>query len=308
MKSSIITSLLLVLSFTVFAQVKTDAKKNSMRRDSTPLSTEVVAEMKDGNRIQGKLLERNGDTVVIESVTFGKLNLLISNMKSFKDVKKAEAESKAWYPNRYAHHTGILNTAFSIPKGEGYYSSISILSHHYNYGVSDNFSLGVGGVWLVVAGALHVNAKYTAPLGKNFRIGAGAFAGVGGTFGLFNSNGDGGRAFFGLPYGVATFGTADNNGSLTVMRAVNRDINDEDFTTIIAISGQFRLGKGFQLVTDNFFSPNSPSFVMTIGGRYIGKKVVVGGSYPLVKVDDFVVPSTTPLLFVGVPINKKTKK
>jgi hypothetical protein len=46
------------------------------------------------------------------------------------------------FENAHANRQFMTPTAFSLPKGEGYYKNTDLLLNSVNYGVTDRFSIG----------------------------------------------------------------------------------------------------------------------------------------------------------------------
>ncbi len=206
--------------------------------------------MTDGNVIDGKLIKRLGDTVVIESATLGILNLDIKNIKSIESVTADNSQNgNSWFRNIHAPHTYFGPTSFNFRKGEGYYGNILLLINQVGYGFTDNFSISAGGEFFsLLDGRLpsffYLNPKYSFEVNKNFTLAAGVF--------ILSLNTNFSKDKFTttpIPYAMTTIGNRNNNLSLGVGSLFTNGSNKN----ILILSGQGRLTRGISLMTENYF-------------------------------------------------------
>ena len=248
LKITIVFLCLANLTISISAQTKPEKK---------PKVQQVRVEMTDGNFINGKLIARRGDTVVLESATLGTLNLDIKNIKNV-DALAAQSfkNGKYWFDNIHAPHGYLAPTGFNFRKGEGYYSNVFLFFSQVGYGFTDNFSVSGGTELVTLLGEafdgggnwpafFYLNPKYSFKADKNITVGAGMF--------LFFSRED-----FGLgndtntipfPYAVATFGNRDNNFSLGLGAGLSKGTTGK----VVTLSAQGRLTRGISLMSENYF-------------------------------------------------------
>jgi hypothetical protein len=83
---------ILLLIATMASPLSAQVKKEKQKKETTK---QVHVDLKDGKKIEGKLLERIGDTVVIEADTF-MAHVHIKNIKSIQDLvcEKVKAITK----------------------------------------------------------------------------------------------------------------------------------------------------------------------------------------------------------------------
>ena len=233
------------MSASLSAQTKPEKK---------PETKQVHIEMTDGNFVDGKLIARRGDTVVVESPTLGTLNLNIKNIKNIDALTPQNfKDGKFWFDNIHAPHGFFAPTGFNLRKGEGYYGNVFLFFHQVGYGFSDNFSIS-GGTELITllfnegGGSswpqfLYLNPKFSFQADKSLTVGVGMF--------LFFSRGDfgNGNQTIPFPYAVATFGNRNNNLSLGLGAGVSNGSTGK----VLTLSGQGRLTRGISLMSENYF-------------------------------------------------------
>lgn len=307
MRPKILKSLFLLLCFTsitlsLSAQTKPEKK---------PEAKQVRIEMTDGNSIDGKLLARRGDTVVVESATLGTLNLNIKNIKSI-DALSAQSfrNGKYWFENIHAPHGFAAPTGFNFRKGEGYYGNVFLFFSQVGYGFTDNFSISGGTEFITLLGEafdesgiwpafLYLNPKYSFKADKNITVGAGMFL-------FFSREGfGGGTSTIPFPYAVATFGNRDNNVSLGLGAGLSRGTTGKAVT----LSAQGRLTRGISLMSENYFLGDFN--IGTTGFRFMNPSIAfnVGLMYAFDGSGNGIDGETfAPIPFLGLSIPFKSKR
>ena len=239
--------------------------------EKKPEVKQVRIEMTDGTYVDGKLLARQGDTVVVESATLGTLNLNIKNIKNI-DALSAQTikNGKGWFDNIHAVHGFVAPTGFNLRKGEGFYGNTFLFFNYAGYGFTDNFSISGGTELLSMLfggesgggpSFFFLNPKFSFKVDKSLTIGAG------GLFLFSRGNFSDNRNMVFIPHGVATFGNRDNNLSLGTAIA----IVDGETAPLFTASGQGRLARGVSIMSENFISKDG-SFGIS-GFRFMGKSL-----------------------------------
>ena len=155
-------------------------------------------------------------------------------------------------------------TARSLRKGEGYVQNIDIFLLGANYGVTDNFSIGllasaIPGIGLgnqVVA----LTPKLTTKVSDKWDVGVGALIARIPDFDYDNGSGFGA----GIAYGLATYGTADDNLTMGLGYGFSGQ-GGFGRTPVVLLGGAKRITNRVSLVSENYL------FVQGAGG--------VGGLY-----------------------------
>lgn len=314
MKTPIFKIIILLLCFMNFvvslsAQVKKEATPKETSKSTTK---QVHVDLKDGSSVEGKLIARRGDTVVIESATLGVLNLHIKNIKNIDALNSENLKNgQNWFENIHAPHNYFSPTAFNLRKGEGYYGNIFLFFNQVGYGFTDHFSLS-GGTELISLlfsdggdrspQFFYLNPKFSYQVDKSITLGVGAFI-------LWGSEID----KIPLPYGVVTLGNRNNNVSLAIGAPL---VSGGGSAPVFSISGQARIARGICLMSENHIINESgvgTTGIGTSGFRFMSKSIAfnVGFMYSINSNGDFfdtdspIVPF--PFLGLNVPFGQKKK-
>ena len=282
MKSLIAKITFFILCFGITITLSAQTKKEPKKTEAKQVHIDLV----DGSIIEGRLIERRGDTVVVESVTFGVLNLNIKNIKSIDAVSTENLKNgKLWFENIHAPHGYFAPTAFNFRKGEGYYGNIFLFFSQVGYGFTNNFSVSGGtemiSIFFGEGGGnsgrrpqfFYLNPKFSYQVDKSVTLGAGALI-------LFTS-----EANVPIPYGVATLGNRNTNLSVGLGVPIVRGSGSTN-TPVFMLSGQARLSRGVSLMSENYIV-REPGFgtsgVGTTGFRFMSKSIAfnVGLMYAL---------------------------
>lgn len=157
------------------------------------------------------------------------------------------------HPTRYF----FSPSAYQLKKGERYYQNAYLVMNSFNFGISDHFSFGFGVDILTSSAALSGNLdalpiffitpKWGFEVNKNIHLGLGAFAGS--NAGIAEDDSE----FFGLGYGLFTYGNKENNFTIAV--GEGKFIGKFDGRPTVTLSGMYRIGSKTSLVTENWFVP-----------------------------------------------------
>jgi len=122
------------------------------------------------------------------------------------EPEMTEPEEQLYKPVNSSHHQSryfFAPSAYNLEEGELYYNSIYFFVHDVQYGLSENFSLGMG--TSIIGFPFYLTPKATFRLNEKTRLAIGDVL----ILGTWNAN------FFGnLAYGTLTSGTIENNISL----------------------------------------------------------------------------------------------
>ena len=173
-------------------------------------------------------------------------------------------------------------TARNLRRGEGYVQDIDVYLIGVNYGITDNVSMGVLVPVLpfLTGTTFAVTPKVSVPVTEKFSVGVGALYARIAFFGGQSSGG-------GVAYGVATYGTSDDN----VTGGLGYGFTDRDGASsspVVLLGGAKRVSRSFAFVTETYIV--SGGFLGLIGGRLQGDRyggslgflygTKVGGIYP----------------------------
>ena len=109
-----------------------------------------VVETKDGGMLIGRIVSIGVNSVQIET-NFGKMEIPIQAIKKIRGVPESSMQNgEHWYPDLNTTRLFITTTAQMMERGQGYYSNRYLFFSMLAYGVTGNFSIGVGGLTLPI--------------------------------------------------------------------------------------------------------------------------------------------------------------
>lgn len=267
----------------------------------------VRIETTDGNEYIGTIVSQDNDVIQLKTTTVGTISIKKSSVVSMNPIKETEIRGEEyWFENPYATTRYFFNpSGYGLPAGEAYYQNAWIFLNQVSFGVTDNFSFGVGvvPVFLFTLGSgegstpVWITPKISIPVKKDrFNLGAGVlYATILGN----DSGGEGG----GIAYGVATFGPKDSNLSLGLGWGYT---TEDSFgkTPTISVSYINRGKPKWAFLTENYFiSAGDENLVIISGGaRFMGKKISIDfGGMTLIFSDGLSGLPIIPWLSLTVP-------
>ena len=253
---------------------------------------------KDGNSYIGQVLSTDSVKVVFKSDLLGEITIRQDEIKKMTalDVKRV-VEGQYWLENPQSTRYFFSPNGYGLKKGEGYYQNIWVMMNSFAVGVNDYVSIGGGIIPLFLfAGSptpAYITAKVSLPVVKDkINLGAGLLAGT-----VIGEPDTG----FGIFYGLATFGSKNENVTLGMGYAFASD--EGTSAPMFNLNGMIRVGPKGYLLTENYLFTNGSSTVLLLsfGGRTIIKGA--GLDYGLIipassEMDSFV---AIPWLGITVP-------
>jgi hypothetical protein len=235
-----------------------------MRAQETHHGTLVRIEMKDGNEFIGTIESESELEVVLKTDRLGLITIKREDIRSVREIPSDRiVGGEYWAINPQSGRHFWSPTGYGLKQGEGYYQNLWVLFNQVSYGISDNFSMGLGIMPLFLFGAevtpIWITPKVSIPVAEEgFNLGGGAI--------IATALGEE-SPFVGIAYGLATFGSSDRN--LTI--GLGWGFVDDDFasTPTINVSGIFRTGRRGYLVTENYFigGRDENVLILSFGGR-----------------------------------------
>ncbi|MBT8229856.1 MAG: hypothetical protein KJO50_06305 [Bacteroidia bacterium] len=220
--------------------------------ETTDIGDQVKIELKDGSVIYGSIVNQTGNNLEVQSDSFGKIEVEISDIKKI-DVLKKEQSEKDQKGNSIDYHNSthyfVAPSAYSLKKGQSYYENIGIFWNSYTTGITDNFSLSLGGEIISLLFAanfpiVYVSPKYSIP----FENESGAFAVTATAFTTpeddFNT--------YGFITGSLTFGNRNTN--LTIGSGIGFSSIDgfENEVVPFNFSTMIRIGPKMSFLSENW--------------------------------------------------------
>ncbi|MCB0562889.1 MAG: hypothetical protein KDD01_00785 [Phaeodactylibacter sp.] len=271
---------------------------------SYTLSAQVVEKriatiiLKDGSELVGEVILENDVQLVLESQSLGKVNILRQEITLV--AYGVAFEGKAWRETLDDVRNIVgPGTGYNLPKGRGYYQNYMLFVNEIYYGITDNFSLGLG-VELVTLFDFFIDfptvgifPKYTIPIAENkASVGLGA---------ILLSTPDTRSAFdLNIFYGAFTYGPRGRNISFGLGYVMNE--GELNSAPVFSIGAQYRVSSGMALTAESWFGRPMSGGAFSAGVRLIGKRrtswdiSLVGVAF-----DGEAVVSPLPLVGLTVP-------
>ena len=262
MKYVSFTKFFLFTLFSFILQGKIVAQTNEENQLNPAKDTIYIITTNDGGEFIGKIISDDGREVVIMTDKKGKLILPKYVIKSLDIVDKTNMIGNvAVLPNPHPSRYLFAPSAFPLKKGEGYINAFYFLVWQAQYGITDNFSLGVTTSWILAPTFL--NAKYTIPLGDKLNM---AIGGQIGKLYIADENP------VTLGFSTLTYGTPESNVSVNV----GYGSYEKDGMFIATISGNQRIGKSASLMGEFWYCQPNGADPFVMGGPalriYSGRK------------------------------------
>jgi hypothetical protein len=227
-------------------------------------------ETSDGNTYVGHIVSEKGDTLCLMTDKLGILRIPLSDVITRKELKNiAVNKGRYWLPNPQSSRYFWAPNGYGLKKGEAYYQNILVFYNQMSFGLSDNFSLGVGMVPLFLLGIevspVWLVPKFSIPLKKDkVNLGAGAFLGT--------VSGEQ-TGIFGLLYGTTTFGSRDKNVSIGL--AYGFAESEWMNKPLINLSTSIRIGPRGYFISENYLLPvdGQLTAMLSAGGRTIIQRI-----------------------------------
>lgn len=230
--------------------------------------------------------------VIITSVFFQNTVFADEIKTENNESNKEKFIEKKWIDNPTSTRLFLSPTARTLKKGKGYFQDRYIIIASANYGITDNISVGAIGSLFPNTGIENQLYGVTSKIGYeitkdlnvagNILLGNNPFA--------FYSNP---INKFGLGYGVATYGNADNNITLG-FGSLFQDPSYNDHSSLVIIGGMYRVSEYISVLSENLvlFGSYSSLVLPSLGIRLFGENLSVD-------IGIFVVPSQ--FIFASFP-------
>lgn len=241
-------SLFLVLFF--FAFLQTNAQTDTSKNKGPKL---YVITTNDGGEFIGEIISQDSKEILIKTQDRGEVSIPKYQVKEIKELAVGDINTSGVYIPAEVFSTRYFLTTNGLPikKGENYILW-SLWGPDFEFGIAENFSVGVMTTWL--AYPLVGTAKYSIPLAKNASLGLGLLAGTS----TWGSNVVSWQ--FALPFASLTLG--DRKKNITFSGGYGSVANDGDNSgrALVSVAGMAKVGKKVSLVFDSFIFPaNSDS-------------------------------------------------
>ncbi len=110
--------------------------------------------LKDGNLLQGKIVEEFPDMVIFTSDSLGRLEIPRQNIEKLAYFTSTEGVITDPDQNSLM----FCPTPASLPKGDAYFRNFELLFLNFGFGITDNFDISFGTFFPISANLLMVSA------------------------------------------------------------------------------------------------------------------------------------------------------
>lgn len=241
MKKPLFTFLLFALLLSGLNVVYAQTGSEPAEKDTT-----VIVTMNNGETFKGQIISRDDDRIVLRTVN-GEISLIAANVRS---VKNYTYTGRFNFENPHDTRYFFSPSAIPVKKKKLYYQNVQVTGNFFNYGISDNISVG-GGFEFISTLSGEPIWFLTPKVG--FQLSEKVYAGGG-----LISAGFAGEGSATLGYGVLTYGVSESNVSL----AAGFGIADGEFSEspTVVISGTHRVSNSIALLTENYVIPEGGYF------------------------------------------------
>lgn len=250
----------------VYAQVDTIQENQTL-----VLGKRIIIETHDGSVIIGRFMGHTDDGIRILTESASETVVANKQINWMKVVDEGRyKDGEYWFENPNSTRYLFSPSAFNLKKGEAYYQNTYLVINSFNYGLTDNFSIGGGFEFISALSGdpiFFITPKYSFGISEKLRAGAGV---------LYARLSDNNTAFsgMGIGYGILTYGNTDDNITLGLGYGyVEEELADRP---IFTLSGMKRLNRRFGLVTENWIVPTDGYYgVYSYGMRFMGERITV---------------------------------
>lgn len=221
--------------------------------------------LRASSSFDGELTARRPQQLEFMTKDLGVVQVDRANIMRMEDLTTELARRPAsWYDIGNGNRLFFAPTARNLRKGEGSLQDINVYVIGANYGITDNLSLGL--MTSVIPGVplryqfVALTPKISARISEKWHAGAGLL------YLRIPDFGNDGAFGVGLAYGVATYGSADNN--LTVGLGYGFAGGEIGATPVLQVGGQTRVSRRVSLISENYIIANSEA---GMGGLYGAK-------------------------------------
>jgi hypothetical protein len=212
-------------------------KQSAITSDS--LGGNYAVELLSGSSFVGKLIAQRENELDFMTKDLGRLTVQKANIRRLQLLTTSQA-LHGWEPVGNGTRVFFAPTARPLRRGEGYVQNIDIFLLGANYGITDNVSLGVLVPVLPGFGfsVFALTPKVSFQVQDKLHVGGGV---------LYASDF---RSGGGVGYGVATYGSADNN--ITLGLGYGFASGDFSNSPVVVVGGATRISRRISLLNETY--------------------------------------------------------
>ena len=221
-------------------------------QDKMRKEIETVVKLKNGKIFIGKLKGETDSTFILIVEEIGEISIEKSKILSMDNViiRSTNYDNKG-IPVDYHNSSRYLisPSGYGLKKGQSYYENIYLAFNSFSYGVSDRFTISLGGEFLTLLLGSKAPVFYVSPrLNYELGDGNGAFS-VGAIY--FSIPDDNQVAGVGLAQAALTLGSRNSNISVGFGAGFNSNHGFNENLFVYSLGITQRLSRKLSLVTDN---------------------------------------------------------
>lgn len=209
----------------------------------------------------------NIDSVSNNGVHYNKKTTPFSEITSIQNISKIDIrEGVYWHKNPNPTRYLFSPSAFPLKKKERYYQNSCGILHTFQWGLTNNFSVGVGSdiiTMLALQLNLYITPKISFRIAEKLHFAAGAIGAA-----IIREN-----ILAGLCYSVLTYGNTENHITIGGGYGV-ANYNIKSKSPILNLAGSKRINRNMGLITENWILLNGSKncIVVSAGVRNILEK------------------------------------
>lgn len=281
MKLKIRILMVLGLLLCGFTQVKAQHDSTANTEKGTDSLQEVNVTLKDGTVLKGNIVAISLQELTLKTTFAGTVVIKQQDVVSIVNIKNnAKSQVVTSYPNGVnpknpnnlpivqfggsksdpnfipylaQHKYLVSNNYMGLKKKEFVYQNIWVLYNGVDYGLSDNFSIGGGGLFLGVIVFANINFRTQFQISELVKIGA--------SYNLFFTPNNGFNSnrssSTGILSGGLTIGNKDVNITTSIGQAKRQGSSNTDPISGFSVSGYVKVSHNLALITDNLFFNNN---------------------------------------------------
>jgi len=256
-------SYILTLNF-IHAQIDSDYMLD--KKQEYIVGKQYVFEFRDGTIAIGKYLKSGEGNIYIEDLKGEEIYIPKIMIAQVHETNKSNVKgNEFWFSNLHDTRYFFSPTAFGLRQGEGYYHHGYWSLWQFQYGLSDNFSIGGGTT--PIGFPASVNGKFSMEIDSSSNFSLGWFW-VGNLFWREIEVG----ALVNMPYGVLTFGNKETNFTIGTGYNLSTKISSKN-RFVLNLGAIVRVERRFSLVFEAwlFKLTDEPTFLGGPGIRYFRK-------------------------------------
>ena len=273
-----------------------------------PGNTQIIT-LQDGSTLRGEITEVGATEVKFKS-NLGEMNINIAMIKEIREVSISSfKDGKYWFPNPNKTRLFFSPTGKMLKAGDGYFSDWYIFFPGFNYGITDNITLGGGFSifpWWDIPKEqfLYFTPKIGISTGEKLDFAVSALIVVipdvvdDDDETLDNLEDENVADFVGIVYGLGTYGSDDHHFTLGLGYGyVDKDFADKP---AVIIGGETRVFRRMSLVGESWILPGVDDPLIFYGMRFFGEGLAVDLAFITILGEDGFFPG---LPYVGFVYN-----